>query len=109
MAIIKTQYDYWKEANNQVLAEMAAMQMTYTLEDTRSNDHFKYLIRIGRMLEFHSVRQWLSQTYGLAEQVDRDTIRNPHWGFEIRMGASTVYLRGDEELSWFKIKHGDPV
>ena len=83
--------------------------MNYTLEDTRPNDHFKYLIRIGRMLEFHSVRQWLSQTYGLAEQVDRDTIRNPHWGFEIRMGASTVYLRGDEELSWFKIKHGDPV
>ena len=20
----------------------------------------------------------------------------------------TVYLQGDEELSWFKIKHGDP-
>ena len=109
MAIIKTQYDYWKEDHDQVLAEMDAIQMTYTLEDTRPNKHFKYLIRIGRMLEFDTTRKWLSQTYGLAEQVDRDTIHNPHWGFEIRMGASTVYLRGDEELSWFKIRHGDPV
>lgn len=61
------------------------------------------------MLEFHAVRQWLSQTYGLAEQLDRDTLHNSYWGFEIRMGGSTIYLRGDEELSWFKIRHGDPV
>ena len=105
---MKTQYDYWKEDHDRVMAEMGAT-MNYTLEDTRPNNHFKYLIKIGRMLEFHTVRQWLSQTYGLAEQVDRDTIHNPHWGFEIRLGGCTVYLRGDEELSWFKIKHGDPV
>ena len=82
-------------------------RMNYTLENTRPNNHFKYLIRIARMLEFHAVRQWLSQTYGLAEHIDRDTIHNLHWGFEIKMGASTVYLRGDEELSWFKIRYGD--
>ena len=108
MAIIKTQYDYWKEDHDQVLAEIAAT-MNYKLENTRANKHFKYLIRIGRMLEFDTTRKWLSQTYGMAEQVDRDTIHNPHWGFEIRMGGCTVYLRGDEELSWFKIRHGDPV
>jgi hypothetical protein len=108
MAIVKTQYDYWREDHDRVMAEMTAT-VNYTLEDTRPNDHFKYLIRIGRMLEFHAVRQWLSQTYGLAEQLDRDTIHNLHWGFEIRLGASTVYLRGDEELSWFKIRHGDPA
>ena len=85
------------------------MQVKYVLEDARPNDHFKYLIRIGRMLEFHTVRQWLSQAYGLAEQLGRDTVHNPHWGFEIRMGGSIVYLRGDEELIWFKVKHGDPV
>ena len=90
------------------MAEMAAT-MNYKLEETVPNTKFKYLIRIGRMLEFHAVRQWLSQTYGMAEQIDRDTINNPYWGFEIRLGASTVYLRGDEELSWFKIKHGDPI
>ena len=83
--------------------------MNYKLEETTPNAHFKYLIRVGRMLEFDATRKWLSQTYGLAEQMDRDTIHNPHWGFEIRLGGSTVYLRGDEELSWFKIKHGDPI
>ena len=106
---MKTQHDYWKEDHDRVMAEMAKRQMNYTVQDTRPNDHFKYLIRIGRMLEFHSARQWLSQTYGLAEQLDRDTIKNPYWGFEIRLGGCTVYLRGDEELSWFKIKHGNPV
>ena len=83
--------------------------MNYTVNETIANDHFKYLIRIGRMLEFHSARQWLSQTYGLAEQLDRDTMHNPHWTFNIRLGGSIVYLRGDEELSWFKIRYGDPV
>ena len=106
---MKTQYDYWKEDHDRVMAEMAAMQMKYILEDTVPNDHFKYLIRIPRMLEFHAVRQWLSQTYGLAEQLDRDAIHNPYWGFEIRRYNSAVYLRGDEELSWFKIRHGDPA
>jgi len=83
--------------------------MNYKLENTVPNSHFRYLIRIGRMLEFDSARRWLSQTYGLAEQIDRDTINNPHWGFEIRMGGCTVYLRGDEELNWFKIKYGNPI
>jgi hypothetical protein len=83
--------------------------MNYKLETTVPNSHFKYLIRIGRMLEFDTVRRWLSQTYGLAEQIDRDTINNPHWGFEVRLGGSTVYLRGEEELNWFKIKYGNPI
>ena len=83
--------------------------MNYKLEETLPNTKFKYLIRIARMLEFHAVRQWLSQTYGMAEPIDRDTMNNPYWGFEIKLGALTVYLRDDKELSWFKIKHGDPV
>lgn len=84
--------------------------MTYTLTTLTAAEHnFKYLIRVARMLEFHNIRQWLSQTYGLAEQMDRDTINNPHWGFEIRMGSNTVYLRDDEELGWFKIKYGNPA
>jgi hypothetical protein len=83
--------------------------MKYSLQKTTPNTQFKYLIRVARMLEFDAVRKWMTQTYGMAEQIDRDTIHNPYWGFEIRMGASTVYLRGDEELSWFKIRHGDPI
>ena len=105
---MKTQHDDWREAHDRTMAEMAA-EMNYKLEDTRSNEHFKYLIRIGRMLEFHTVRQWMTQTYGLAEHIDRDTIHNPYWGFEIKMGSNTIYLRGNEELSWFRIKYGEPV
>jgi hypothetical protein len=82
--------------------------MNYKLEETTPNAHFKYLIRVARMLEFDSLRKWMTQTYGMAEQLDRDTIRNPHWGFDVRIGGSTVYLRSDEELSWFKIRWGDP-
>jgi hypothetical protein len=83
--------------------------MNYTVLETADPDHFKYFIRIARMIEFDTVRKWLSQTYGLAEHIDRDTVNNPHWGFNIRLGGSIVYLRGDEELSWFRIKWGDPV
>ena len=81
--------------------------MNYTVNATVANDHFKYFIRVNKMLEFDSVRKWLTQTYGMAEQIDRDTIHNPRWGFTIRLGGSVVYLRGDEELSWFKMKYGE--
>ena len=81
--------------------------MNYTAYETSDQQHFKYFIRVPKMLEFDSVRKWLTQTYGMAEQIDRDTIHNPHWGFTIRLGGSVVYLRGDEELSWFKMKYGE--
>ena len=81
--------------------------MNYSVQETTPNAHFKYLIRVVRMLEFDTIRKWMTQTYGLAEQMDRDTIHNPHWGFEIRLGGCTIYLQGDEELSWFKIKYGE--
>ena len=87
------------------MEEMAAI-MNYTIQETVPNNRFKYLIKIAKMLEFDTVRKWMSQTYGLAEQADRDTIDNKHWGFEIRLGGCTVYLKGDEELSWFKMKFG---
>ena len=81
--------------------------MNYSIHETSDQTHFKYFIRIYKMLEFDSVRKWITQTYGMAEQIDRDTINNPHWGFNIRLGGSIVYLRGDEELSWFKIRYGE--
>jgi hypothetical protein len=105
---MKTQYDYWKEAHDQVMAEMAAT-MNYTVNATVANDHFKYFIRVNKMLEFDSVRKWMTQTYGMSEHIDRDTMNNPHWTFNIRLGGSIIYLQGDEELSWFKIRYGDPV
>ena len=83
--------------------------MNYTVNETIDAGHFKYFIRIHRMLEFDTARKWMSQTYGLAEQIDRDTINNPHWGFTIRLGGSILYFKGDEELNWFKLKYGQEV
>ena len=106
---MKTQYDYWKEDHDHVMAEMAAMQINYTVNETIANDHFKYFIRVNKMLEFDSIRKWMTQTYGMSDQIDRDTMNNPHWSFNIRLGGSIFYLQGDEELNWFKIKYGEPA
>lgn len=109
---MKTQYDYWKEVHDQVMAEMAAASkaMRYTLEDTIPNDHFKYIIDIGRVLDFHDVRKWMSETYGYTEDIKKDQHDiNPYWAFTINWKLHKIYLRGDEELSWFKIRYGDPL
>jgi len=90
-------------------SQPSTFYMNYTVNATVANDHFKYFIRVNRMLEFDSMRKWLTQAYGMAEQIDRDTMNNTHWGFNIRLGGSIVYLQGDEELSWFKIKYGDQI
>jgi hypothetical protein len=106
---MKTQYDYWKEAHDQVMAEMAALPMNYKLEDTRPNNYFKYGIKVIGMLDFHAVRNWFSQTYGPCESLAHGSkIDNLHWSFEIIYQNYTIYVKDDEELSWFKIKYGEP-
>ena len=108
---MKTQYDYWKEAHDQVMEEMAALgnAMRYTLEDTIPNEHFKYIIDIGQVLDFHDTRKWMSETYGYTEDLKKDQPdTNLHWAFTINWRQHKIYLKGDEELSWFKIRYGDP-
>ena len=84
--------------------------MNYTLIDAQPNDHFKYIVNIHRMLEFHAARQWMSQTYGFTEDIEEDKPNiNEHWAFFLKFSTHKIYLRGDEELSWFKIRWGDPV
>ena len=61
------------------------------------------------MLDFHETRQWLIQTYGLSESIDKDVEYNPHWAFYMKYNHYMLYLRGNEELSWFKIRHGEQV
>ena len=109
---MKTQYDYWKEAHDQVMEEMAALgnAMKYSLEDTIPNEYFKYIIDIGRVLDFHDIRKWMSETYGYTEDLKKDQpTTNLHWAFTINFRFHKIYLRGDEELSWFKIRYGDPL
>jgi len=109
MAIVKTQYDYWKEAHDQVMSEMAAMKMKYIIEGPRPNDHFKYSIQINDMLSFHNVRRWCVDTYGFGNSVIGDgDISNEYWGYYIVYQQYMLYFKGDKELAWFKIKYGDP-
>ena len=108
MAIIKTQYDYWKDAHDQVVAEMAAA-VNYSIHETRENKFFKYGIQVQGMLNFHQVRNWFSQSYGFASTIANDLIDNEHWTFHMVYQTYMIYVKGDEELAWFKMRYGDPV
>ena len=83
--------------------------MRYSVHETRDNRYFKHGIQVFNMLDFHSARQWMSQTYGLSESVDKDVEYNKHWAFFIKFQHYMLYVQGDEELSWFKMKFGQEV
>jgi hypothetical protein len=83
--------------------------MKYSVHLTRENKYFKHGIQVFEILDFHSARQWLSEAYGQSESVDRDVKYNDHWAFYIKYNSYMLYVRGDEELSWFKIKYGEEV
>lgn len=61
------------------------------------------------MLDFHGARRWLTQAYGLSESVDNDSELNKHWAFYIKFNHYMLYVKDDEELNWFKLKHGQEV
>ena len=104
---MKTQYDYWKEAHDQVMEEMSAMR--YIVEDAIPNKYFKYIVDIGQVLDFHDVRKWMSETYGYSDDLRKyqPDCNNKHWSFSINFRFHKIYLRGDEELAWFRIKYGN--
>ena len=106
---MKTQYDHWKEAHDQVMAEMAAESKTmkYSVHETRENKYFKHGVQIHGMLNFHAARNWFSQTYGVGTDVGRDDpISNEHWAFHLVYRTYMIYVKGDDELAWFKLKYG---
>ena len=83
--------------------------MKYTLEDTMPNRHFKYILDVPNMLDFHDTRKWLSNTYGYTEDLKKDRPgENVHWAFTVDWRNHKIYLKGNEELSWFQIKWGVP-
>jgi hypothetical protein len=60
------------------------------------------------MLEFHAVRRWFTETYGVGDDISRDEpLVNGHWAFFVKFQHYIVYVKGDEELSWFKMKFGE--
>ena len=83
--------------------------MKYDYDLALPNKHFKYIVNVRHMLDFHQVRQWMSETYGFSENIEEDgQMTNTHWAFFLKFNLHKIYLQGDEELSWFKIKWGDP-
>ncbi len=73
---------------------------------------FNYCIEIPAMLDFHEVRVWLTKTYGEDHKlvVDDDIIRNnvvAKWGYKLVYKRYLIYLLGDEEFAWFKLKFGE--
>ena len=83
--------------------------MRYNFDLALPNEHFKYIVNVQYMLDFHQVRQWMSKTYGYSQNVEEDgQMANPNWAFFLKFNLHKIYLRGDEELSWFRIKWGDP-
>ena len=82
--------------------------MNYQILNFTQSEYFKYGIRINGMLNFHAVRNWFTQTYGPCESLAHgEKINNKHWSYEIVYQNYTIYLPGDEELSWFKLKYGE--
>jgi hypothetical protein len=85
--------------------------MNYSTHETRDNRYFKYGIQIfGGMLNFHDARTWFTQTYGVGDDISKDEpVVNEHWAFFIKYRHYVIYVKGDKELSWFKIKYGEPA
>ena len=83
--------------------------MNYSIHETRDNQYFKYGIQVLKsMIDFHNVRRWFTETYGVGDDIGRDEpLTNRHWAFQIHYPTYMIYIKGDEELAWFKIKHGD--
>jgi hypothetical protein len=44
----------------------------------------------------------------VGDDIGRDEpLVNGHWAFQIHYNTYMIYVKGDEELSWFKIKYGE--
>lgn len=81
--------------------------MKYSVHETRDNRYFKHGIQVHGMLNFHEARNWFSKTYGVASTIANDIIDNEHWTFHLVYQTYMIYVKGDEELSWFKLKYGE--
>ena len=106
---MKTQYDYWKEDHNRVMAEMAATKMRYSIHETRENKLYKHGIQVFNMLEFHAARQWMTRTYGFSDSIDNDVKLNEHWAFYLKFNHYMLYVKDAKELAWFKMKYGQEI
>ena len=74
------------------------------------------------VLDFDRARRWMNRTYGWSQDVEtlvaikRCKIRNPdvevqaedtnpHWAYSAAYKDYRIYLKGDEELTFFQLAH----
>jgi hypothetical protein len=81
-------------------------------DNVKASFGFSYCIEIPSMLDFHEVRVWLTKTYGEGHKffVGDDIINNngrAKWGYKLVYKRYLIYLLGDEEFAWFKLKFGE--
>jgi hypothetical protein len=77
------------------------------------------------VLEFDRARRWMHSTWGHSQEVHvRQRIQqhimrlhsgpvledpaeeiNPHWSYSVEYKNYRIYLKGDQELSWFQLAH----
>jgi hypothetical protein len=72
------------------------------------------------VLDFDRARRWMNQTWGWSQDVEtmNDMARilnrrfepwddqiNPHWAYAVQYKNYRIYLKGDQELSWFQMVH----
>jgi hypothetical protein len=75
------------------------------------------------VLEFDRARRWMHDTWGYSQEVHvRQRIQqqpnlqarqlefatvevNPHWSYSVEYKNYRIYLKGNQELSWFQLAH----
>jgi hypothetical protein len=96
------------------------------------HDQFSYMIEFKKspswatlnndtgVLEFDRSRRWFNETFGWSQDVEtRSKIGraraknnqdyskdfNLHWAYSIKYNEYRIYVRSDQELNWFVLKH----
>ena len=81
--------------------------MKYSVHNTHDSRYFKYGIQIQGMLNFHEARNWFTRTYDIGDDISRnEPLLNGRWAFQLVYQTYMIYVKGDEELAWFKMKYG---
>jgi hypothetical protein len=82
-------------------------------------DVFEYMVdwrktaNVSGVIPFHYARKWCNETWGFGTDVDSHVVAmlageqvNPCWAYCAQYDQYRIYLAGDAELSWFKLRHG---
>ena len=70
-------------------------------------------LNVSGVIPFHHARKWCNETWGFGTDVDTHWAAqqageevNPHWAYDAQYNQYRIYLTGDPELVWFRLKFG---